>query len=267
MIEKLPNELSLEDLLNSLGEATPQQLEQNSELSLSGLGPVLSFIQAFNILPGNELVTDIDLYRLFRLWAKDSLITRRNFNVQAGRHIISQLVGGKRYYSINHDLIKISQETLTILKDHQIDKTKSKYYKNHFEKFLNYYCLEAGTVFVEVDLLYYLYDKGNTERRVNNLLGYESFVQMCGLFFKQKRLSRHRLAWFGVSRNIKNHLNEETVLNWRQGRLKHGRYKRTQDASAEGYKPYPKYRKKSLYPDKTAENTKPRSKSKNESKT
>lgn len=263
----LPNEISLEDLLKSLdGIEELNNPPTNTELDLSELSPVISFIQAFNITHGEHLVRDRVLYKLFRLWAKDSFIDQKNFNNQFGRYIIPSSIGGKRYYSINTDHIKISQSTLAIIKDHQRDRTKSKHYKAHFQKFLNHYGLEAGSVYVEAEILYYLYDKVNTEKGRKNLFNFEGFLQMGRLFFSQKRISSNKIAWFGVNQNIKNHLTEEMVRNWRQGRLKHGRYKRTQDASSKGYEPYPMYKRNSIYPDITAKDPKRRTKSKDEPK-
>lgn len=231
---KLPHDIEVNELLKLLDNLQPEDKAKPSQFN-----PVLSFLQAFNITHGNEPIRDVLLYRLFKLWSPDSLIDKTNFIKQLNLYI-ERKAPQSRFYLINASVIKISEDLISLAEQKRRDKTKSKHFNNHFLRFLDNTKLSEGKHFVEGDILYYVYNNWWDKARTKTFLGINQFLLFCDLHFTKKRLSNSKLYWYGVSDAIYQLIDEQSVLNWREGRKR--KY------AKEGYqKPYKKYRKKTIY--------------------
>lgn len=230
-----PTELSLAELL----EAVKGQELIDENVSPSFNDPIASFVQAFNIKPGKELISDILLHKLFKLWNKNSFINIRNFNRQFGQYIPSQR-RNRRFYFVDQQVLKIIKTIEDIEKKTAFVPTKSKAFYKHFERFLEKTNLKPGELYVESDILYYVYNRWCDDTRYKNPLGYKHFISFCDLNFEVKRLSNSTILWYGVNKEIKTLITRSEVERWRQGRLRYAKTKK--DYS----KPYNK-KEKTLY--------------------
>lgn len=232
-------ELSLDELL----EAVKGQELVNDNIIPSFSDPIFSFTQAFNIVPGKELISDSVLHSLFRLWHRDSFIDIRNFNMQLGRYIPSEK-RNRRYYRVNK---KIS-ETVRILQElknkHTLNPTKYKGYHKHFEHFLSETGLDAGEVYVESDILYYIYNRWCDQIKRKSPLGYNNFCAFCSLNFESKRLSESNIHWYGVNNKVKELITRSEVDRWRQGRTRYAKTEKNSSKASRNEKEKTLYYKK-----------------------
>lgn len=234
---RLPTELSLDELLGAI----KGQEVINENIKPSFKDPIVSFIQAFNITPGKELVSDSVLHRLFKMWHKDSFIDKKNFNFQLGKYIPSEVIN-RRFYKVNNNFSFVVKKIEDIEKKTQFAPTKYKGYTKHFDKFLEQNKLAAGNLYVESDILYYVYNRWCDEVRRKKPLGYLNFISFCELNFESKRLTESNVYWFGLNNNIKNLITRSEVDRWRQGRAKNGK---------KDYREKIIKKEKTIYPKKT----------------
>lgn len=245
--EKLPHELSIEDLLDSLGEMGEEIPIAQKELDK----PVLSFIQAFNIVQGKEQVSDIVLYELFKMWHTEGAWTKLTFNLQLGKYLPS-ISKNRRYYLVDKNFLYIAQATQNYLRDRTKDKRKSLTWQKHFERFIEENGLDQGkSFFVEGDILFYIYNRWMDSINKIVTTSYITFLQVLELYFERKQVTLSDIKWFGVSRNIKKLITKEEVERWRAGRKK--RNAKVKDEDKTFYQSrYIKatYRGIALYPEK-----------------
>ncbi len=224
MDKKLIHELSTEELLESL---SGQDLI-NEKVQFSYENPILSFIQAFNIKAGKEKVSDAVLHSLFRIWHIDTVIDQRNFNIQLGRYIPSE-VRNRRFYLVDKKVLELTNKIEQIKKDRSVNRSKSIHWHKHFERYLEETTLSPGLIFVEADILYYTYTRWVDITRLKQWLSYENFLKICNLNFEKKRISDSKLTWFGVNTSIKQIITKEEVKRWREGRKKYGKRKSSKE--------------------------------------
>lgn len=244
MKKKLPHEFSIEDLLASL-ETDNEDIETSYEFD----SPVLSFIQAFNIVAGEEMVSDDVLYQLFRQWHRQGAWTKKTFNVQLAKYIPFEQKGHK-FYKVNKSILYIAQKVNEIVRKKQKDKRKSITWQKHFERFVADTQLEKGNkIWVEADILYYVYNRWlDTQSRSKGTV-YIKFLDIMTLYFERKiGVSFSNLNWFYVSRNIAKLITKEEVERWREGRKKKNATKNEEDKKHHRGRTYKtKYRGKTLY--------------------
>jgi hypothetical protein len=223
--DKLPTEISLQDLLKSI---EGQELV-DGEIKFSFDNPVLSFIQAFNITIGKEKISDAVLHELYRIWNKSTVVDKRTFNLQFGKYIPSVQIN-RRYYFVNSNVLKIATQ-LEELKEKRRTRNRSKSIKwhKHFEAFLEETGIKPGTVYVESDILHYVYNNWCDDTRKKSWLGRESFDDICKLNFEYKTLTRNKMLWFGVNSKIKQLITKEEVERWREGRITYGKTKNSKE--------------------------------------
>jgi len=191
MRKKLPGNLTVEDLLDSLNqeetvEVAPQ-IQHNND--------VLSFLMTFNIKAGEEPVKLKLLYQLYSLWSKKP-VHKSTF----GQEINKYLPDTARCYLVDISAWKISEEIQKVAMKGKVDKTKWKGYRRHFENYLKKYDIKAGTYYVKSYVLFYLYDKWVYGIKKARPLGERQFFNFCQLYFKSKRNNKSALSWFAVDK-------------------------------------------------------------------
>ncbi len=241
-MKKKHHEISIEELLKSL---------ENEDLSNEAIefkfdNPVASFVQAFKLEPGREKIPDKLLFLLFKNWYKGASFTQRSFNGQLDLYLPANK-GTHKYYAINRKILDLAKEVQLLQKKHSRPRHKSKAWVKHFETFLSENGLEPGNVYIERDILYYIYNRWCDDSRKKSGLSQRSFNDMCKLHFECKFLSRNTINWFGVNQKVKDLVTKEEVERWRSGRKKNGK-KNTKENRNEV--PYPKYKKEVLYYEK-----------------
>lgn len=215
--KKLVHELSVEDLLKSLENDEITSTEE--DVIFTRQGPVLSFIQAFNILEGKYRVSDKVLYRLFKLWQKNSPIEIKTFNYQLANYIpCVQKV--RKYYLVNQRVFDFCKKIEVYKEDRSWDHTKSLHWNKHFESFLNDNNLKPGPIFVEEDILYYVYNRWVDDTKRKSWLGEYTFNKICELNFECRTLAKDVSKWLGVNENIKKLITRKEVERWRSGKKK-----------------------------------------------
>ena len=231
-LQKLPSDLSVEELLKALQDNIPDspkeevnssiiQTQEYTGQYLSSY-PVLSFIDAFKIRRGNHLVSDHILYNLFKVWDKITKLTKRDFNTELARYIEVQRSSVTKidikYFKVNAKAAKLAHLVEEYKKTNKRKYLNNKNYRIHYEKFFNDLDITPGSLYIEADVFYHVYDTYMYKRNRKSH-PYLRFELICGLFFEQKYFDGTNTPWFGVSENIKQHISIDAVSNWRKGRM------------------------------------------------
>lgn len=209
---KLPHQLSEQELLEQL-----QNEEKDSTTeTIDSQDDILSYLASFNITNGTTKVLSSVLYKLYKEWSRQPL-ERMSFSIRLGQI----LVRDNRYFLINHDSIALNKELAKWRTAKKKYKVKSPKWHNHFKAFLNHYGLKKGPVYLEGDMIYWLYDKWEYNRgKKGRSLNRTAFGSFCKLHFgEEKRTPYSRM--YGVSTEIYNHLSPETVLKFRTIKREH----------------------------------------------
>jgi hypothetical protein len=246
---KLPHELSLQELLSAVHSQEQPEVVQETASDSS----IMSFIQVFNILPGKSRVTESTLHKLFNLWNRGTPVARHEFNERLGKLLPWKVQSGKKFYLVSKNVLQLSKYIQTIEKNRTQERAKSKYWQNHFTKFLNDTEIEPGTLYIEADVFFYAYNRWCDDTRKTKKLGFENFVEVCQLIFTSKRLSLSNFIWFGVNQKIKSLITREAVQRWREGR-----HRKSNDKNIDYNKAQKKYEKEVLYSSKEKKQKKPK---------
>lgn len=216
-LRQLPNNLTLEELLNTI--------EKSEDKNVVGVSDdVFSFISHFNVLPGNNKVLISTLYKLYKNWSSEP-ITKHTFVYRMSRHFITQRYSNKHYYLLNLDSLKVEYKILELLTNKKINKKNSPVVRKHFEEYLTFYNITKGNKWIEGYILAHLYDKWCYNKNIKRKLTDINFINFCKLYFEHKKNGDNKMIWFGVNKEfVSNHLPSNTLINLQQARKrKHGK--------------------------------------------
>lgn len=232
-LQKLPNDLSVEELLKALEQTSKEENQKAFSQSLPDVDenefndayPVASFLNAFDIKDGKNLVSDAVLYSLFKIWNKETKLDKNWFNKQLLKFLnfkkITRGQTNKKFYYVNDSATKLVKYIDHYRKEKKRNTRTNKNYKKYYEKFFKDIGIERGPLFVEADVLYHVYDTYMYKRNRRSY-PYHNFELVCTLLFEVKYFTDYSSPWFGVSENIKQHISKEAVSNWRKGRKLRG---------------------------------------------
>lgn len=223
---KLINEYSIDELLKLIG--SEKQSEENSEIStltdeekIENI--VIRFLVYYDIKPGRYSINAKLLYKLFKKWAKDNDVSYKQFFLKLSKQF-SVKNKAFNYKRSLHFKVNVSLSSITkFFEDNKkkgIHLRRTKNHLRYMEEFLNVHNIKPGPVYIESDILYYMFDAYNYKKKRAGIKYYH-FVSMCHLYFKSKQLG-YGAMWFGVNEEIKNLITPEWVKGWRQGRVKYG---------------------------------------------
>lgn len=207
-MKKLPHELELEELLAAVKDTDLEDIKVSYD------DPILSFTQAFNLIPGDDLVSNDLLYKLFSLWYPETVFGRANFSRQIGKYLPRE----NKFYKVNKNFLSISKQIQEMLRAKKRKKVKSKTWTNHYHAFLDDTGLAPGSIYVESDIVYYVYNRWRDSNNKKSLLSYEAFLDFCGLHFTTKNLSTSNKKWYGMNKAIKSLITREEVERWRESK-------------------------------------------------
>ncbi len=178
---------------------------------------VLAFVTTFNLKPGKDRIVKKQLYRLYKLWNKGlKKLTQPNFTLELGFY----LTHTTNYYMVNKSLFDIA----SFVKEEKTRKTrnkaKSKHWHNHFKTFLQDTKLEEGTYYIELEILYFLYQQWRTKKHKVGNIGRKQFIKILDIFFDVKAISSGTHLWVGVNEQIMNLISKKEVDRWRKTRAK-----------------------------------------------
>jgi hypothetical protein len=209
---KLPNEISNEKLLELLDTAKPETADTKASKY-----DIISFLTHFDIKPGDQLIKARLLYDLYRQWSKHP-VPIALFGSEVTKYLLVHSYGRNTFYKLNQEAFKLSEKAFKLMSSRKINKPKSPRFRQHFENFLKHYGLKGGTVWIEGYVLFYLYDKWVYNINKSKPFGYNTFLQMCKLYFKHKRRTTSQMEWYAVDAGIKKLLSEETMNEIRLGK-------------------------------------------------
>ena len=192
--------LEIDELLELVEKENYTQ-EEIKDSSVSINDPILTFIQAFGLKPGDHPVPQKAIFSLYTHWAKYPL-KRRTFYNRFSNYFVTQPLYSRNYYLLDKDSLAISKRTIELQIKDKHPRTKNKNYKNHFESFLKAHKLERGTFWVPFQTLYHVYDKWTYKNKNLKPLGRDSFYDYCCMYFNYKE-NRNLRAWFRVSSTFK----------------------------------------------------------------
>jgi hypothetical protein len=168
---------------------------------------VMEFISVYNFKSGEELIPTKLLYRLYRLWSTNP-VTRKIMSNTFTDLFPSKNNNNCMCILLNKAAINIKEDAYKYVK--KTDKTKKKGYLEHFEKYLNEYCIKTGSFFIKDTVLYSI--SANWCYKKRNPLGFTQFTNHCKLYLnipKYKIIKDH--CWFSVDHSIQKHLTEEMI--------------------------------------------------------
>jgi hypothetical protein len=223
---KLLNEFSVDELLQMFNSSNTEEQQEFKELNEEDKiqNVVIKFLIFYDIKPGIYKINGKTLYKLFRSWNRgndpisyDLFVKQMNGQFKTK----NQMLYGKNnpYFSVSTSLAKITKHIEE--KSKKIVRfKKSKNYLRYMEEFLNRHNIKPGNIYVESDVLYYMFDSYQHNKK-RKMMNYFNFISLCNLFFETRELGLGT-TWFGVSEEIKNLITPEWLTVWRQGRVKYG---------------------------------------------
>lgn len=202
MGKKVPHALDTEELLKRVTSSEPEEVVPDS---LDGIlfeeapNDVLSFLSTFNIRDGNERIRRTTLYNIYKAWSI-SPIPKKSFHFQVSQYIPI----ATNYYNINQNAIRLTYDAYRNFKKTK-SKAKSKVWVSRIEDFLNFNAIKDGPLWLEIDILYFLYDKFEYERgniHSKSKLTKKYFEKILDVFLKHKTTEKSKM--YAVSDNIRN---------------------------------------------------------------
>lgn len=222
---KFINEYSVDELLELLssgGNVDPDEITELSEEEQID-NSVVKFLIYYDIKPGNYSISIKALYKLFNSWNKEKKMDITYFlktiNIFFNKKNLNYNYYHNSYIKINTSMAKITKH-IEDIKRKKINTRLNKYHLKYMDEFLTLNNIKAGPVYVEADILYYLFDYYNFKKKRKHI-SYQKFVSMCFLYFSFRQLGFGSM-WFGVTENIKDLITPEWVKVWRQGRVNYG---------------------------------------------
>lgn len=209
--DKLTNNFSTEDLLELLKDT---EVSKTSDIN----NDIINFLNIYDIQPGKSPIGVDLLYKLYSKWGGHQ--ARKTFVREANNYYVLRVSGPKHYYLINKNALKFSTQLLKEFESKELNKTRSKHFKKHFDSYLDFHGIKEGRTWVESYLLYYLYDRWTYKNHNGNPLSYVQFLNFCRLYFKHKRLTSNRVLWFKVNKAVKEFLPEDIIADIRKARRK-----------------------------------------------
>lgn len=204
MTKKPITQISSEDLLKLLegGSFTEKNIpEQKND--------IIEFISQFNLKQGEERVTLGLLYQFYSAWSKNR-VNRKIFSYNIGLYFFIK----DSYILLNGDYLQLLKSTANKLPKKRI-KTKRRYFKKHFENYLNKYSINKGSFFVKDSILYNLYDKWTYGFKKRNPLKLSQLNEFFKIFkFESKSVNNNK--WFGLDKSIIKYLTEENINEMRR---------------------------------------------------
>ena len=203
-MKKLPHTVDTDELLKLINQspaASPENTDTLPEV-IEYKNDIMSFLSTFNIQEGDKRIKKNLLYSIYKAWSGDPC-KRKDFILELSAMLpTSADTAGAPQFKINQNAVKLTYDVYTKYVD-EYKVLKSKKYASHFEDFLNYFSLKSDGYWIELKLLYFLYDK------YTFLIGYPGriltlrhFEKFCTLHLKKKVTSAGKV--YELSPNITN---------------------------------------------------------------
>lgn len=213
---KLPTELSVEDLVAATSQDGPEQV-------LESKNDVIPFLTHFQLKQGAYCVNKRVIYDLYRRWSKEPL-TNISFNIEANKYLFSRQIGKNEYFLINEDSFKLERRSFQLISKKR-DKRKSPRFVQHFNNFLTECSISEGSTYIPSYGLHKVYKDWCKRIGKKPRLSYNILFQFFDLQFKSKRVHTSKGKAFAVSENIKELISEEDIKSIQEARKRKSKIK------------------------------------------
>lgn len=230
-MKKNPNQIADEELLKLLENLD----ETEEEIKVGFDSSVLAFVQAFNLKPGKDRISKKQLYKLYKLWNKGvKKLTQKSFTIELSYYLDHI----NNFFLLDQSLVTVGSFVQEQKNKNKQDKTKSKYWHTHFQAFLNDTKLEEGSNYIELEIIYFIYQLWRRKTKKKTDISRLNFTKILDLYFDLRHVSSNSHLWVGVNDQIKNLITKSEVERWRKTR---GKSKKA------GFKPQEEWRQFALY--------------------
>lgn len=230
--KKLPSQATYEELLAALeSEDIPLEISSltATEEDLSALtdDTVIIFLSHFNITSGPNAINARLLYDLYRKHTPEPL-DRIRFSLAISKYITNYSNKKGKFYQINLDAFKVTEEILKLKSKDKIKRDKSPGFRRAFEKFLKECEISAGQYWLQGFIIYEIYlDYCKSRGLTRPAYAFKPFIQMLKVYFTGTRRTSNRSLWFNVNEKTYKKYNDEQKKEIEARRRKKSRgYKR-----------------------------------------
>lgn len=204
---KLPNHLSIDDLLTSLDSSS-----NNTDINIQEFkdNDFLSFLSFYNIKTGEEQVSLAVLYELYNRWSKVKMKHFKFSNLFC-KYFKYSTAHRKKDIFINKSTLNLAIEAQHILfKSDTKDVTKNSKFTKQIECYIDEFGLVKGSDYIDSSVLFYFYDNWSYKRLKQ--LNKQQFNTFMELFFDKKYTKRDNTIWFCINRlNIMEKITNESL--------------------------------------------------------
>ena len=217
----LVNERSLVELLeiaNTKEEPRIEDVATDSPYQRD----VLSFVLAFRLTNGPHYVKTRLLYKLYRTWAEEPVISII-FTKSLTNIFESKSISGNTHVKINEAGIDISLKLYEKFKDKKDYMMLSPKIRTKLERFFGERKIKPGKNWIPAYALYHIYDKWCYDTRKKSQLSEITFKRICMTYFKHNKCTVKEGIYYKLDESIYEYLSEETLNNLSTARKKqHG---------------------------------------------
>lgn len=225
-MKKLPTTYSIDELLTILETDSTELQEKEEEIEFleeSELDQdIVPFLSHYNFQPGDKRVRAQTVYQLYYQWSA-APVSPNKF----GLSLSTYFKNDGHYLLLNKSIFEIAKEVQKILSKRK-RQWKSKGYLKHFHHFLDRYKIVKGDCYIEVYLLYHLYDRWCYDYKTSVQVGYRTFFRFMRHFFeiKVKASMGERTIFVGVNKEVLGYFTEDQLERLRSDKdLIHERYR------------------------------------------
>jgi len=212
-MKQLPSTISTDDLLKQLENEKPFVEKNDKEPSKrrpKKESEILSFLNTFNIQPGDERIHGRIIYNLYKKYADDPLSEIKFYN-----RLINYIKIHQGYFFVNQKSLDLSERVIAFLTPTPRPKTKIVPLQIHFNNFIKKFDLKSGKaphhIWVSLKTLYDLYDEWTYNIRKKKPLGYKHFSKFCQIYFPITKQTTGKI-WISLDESITEFIKQRNVF-------------------------------------------------------
>lgn len=178
---------------------------------------VISFMRFYNIENGKYYIQDKVIYNLYKLFSKNPISTNIFFG-KLRNYILTQQRDNRTFYRINKKATELDDKAYEFIKKTIKSPVKNPTIRRHFENFINKYDIKRGDkknfVWIQLELLYSLYDEYAYSVKRKIPLSLEKFEKFVKLYFTYKISGirkKYTTYWFYIHDDIEKILTKERI--------------------------------------------------------
>jgi hypothetical protein len=207
--KKLHSDLGLDELLNIIQDDSNSEVINEEVLKTD----VPAFIVYYQLKNGEKAAHKDTLYKLYQN-GKFKKINKASFTKEFS--LFFEKKGN--YYLLNKDPIELIKYFVDSIKKKSSPKIKNKSTKNQFEWFLNHYEVKKGDEWVEIQLIWYLYDKLTYNTKKRKLIDLLDMIALMRIFFDHRKTKDGYV--FKISHNLNDSFIQDIRKAWKRKKQK-----------------------------------------------